>query len=227
MDSDGLRELWVSEQIKKIPNGHRVLVAGAGQCKYKKYCNHLDYVSQDFDGYDGSGDGKGLQIGTWDKSQINILCDIVNIPEKDASFDAIICIEVLEHLPEPIRAIKELSRLLKPNGILIITAPFASLTHYAPFHFYSGFNKYFFNKFLKDFGLIVAEATTQGNYFDYMCQEIGRLPSVAQGYCKTSFSPEEISNFKLVANSLKRMSMLDTGSSDILCYGYRFVAKKG
>ena len=53
------------------------------------------------------------------------------------------CIEVFEHLPNPIDALVELNRVLKPGGKLILTAPFASLTHYSPYHYATGFNKYF------------------------------------------------------------------------------------
>lgn len=66
---------------------------------------------------------------------MNILSDITTILELDASFDAVKCIEVFEHIPEPVKAVKEFSRILKPGGILILTAPFCSLTHFAPYYF--------------------------------------------------------------------------------------------
>jgi SAM-dependent methyltransferase len=96
------------------------------------------------------------------------------------------CIEVFEHLPEPIAAIKEFSRLLKPNGKLIITVPFASLTHFAPYHFYSGFNRYFFEHFLPLNNFEIIELSPNGNYFDYLAQELWRLPEIASRYAGKS-----------------------------------------
>lgn len=100
----------------------------------------MNYVAQDFAQYNGAGNSTGLQVGNWDQPSLDIISDITEIPEPDASFDAIMCVEVFEHLPEPIKAIQEFARLLKPNGHLILTAPFCSLTHFAPYHFYTGFN---------------------------------------------------------------------------------------
>jgi 2-polyprenyl-3-methyl-5-hydroxy-6-metoxy-1,4-benzoquinol methylase len=66
----------------------------------------LNYVSQDFNKYNGMGDGKSLQMKNWDQSNIDIVSDISDIPEPDNSFDAIVCVEVFEHLPDPVAAIK-------------------------------------------------------------------------------------------------------------------------
>jgi SAM-dependent methyltransferase len=49
-------------------------------------------------------------------------------PFPDASFDAVICSEVLEHLWEPEKSIAEIERILKPGGTLVLTVPnFASV----------------------------------------------------------------------------------------------------
>jgi len=39
-------------------------------------------------------------------------------------FDIIVCTEVLEHTLDPFSAVKEIYRLLKPGGILILSVPF-------------------------------------------------------------------------------------------------------
>ena len=83
------RQLWVKEALQNLPKGARLLDAGAGEQQYKQYCSHLNYVSQDFCEYEGEGNKHGLQTGTWDVSKIDIVSDINNIPEPDASFDSI------------------------------------------------------------------------------------------------------------------------------------------
>jgi SAM-dependent methyltransferase len=49
--------------------------------------------------------------------------DITSLPFKDASFDKIICSEVLEHVPDDIKGIRELVRVLKDDGTLAISVP--------------------------------------------------------------------------------------------------------
>ena len=146
MQNESNRIKWLEKTLKKIPKNSKILDAGAGEQQFKKFCSHLNYVSQDFAQYNGDGDGKGLQTDVWDQTQLDIVCDIIAIPEPDNSFDAVLCTEVFEHLPNPILAIKEFSRLIRYNGYLIITSPFCSLTHFSPYHYSTGFNSYFYEK---------------------------------------------------------------------------------
>ena len=50
--------------------------------------------------------------------------DIENIPYEDNTVDSIICIEVLEHVRNPFKAIEEIYRTLKPGGKVFFTTPF-------------------------------------------------------------------------------------------------------
>ena len=54
--------------------------------------------------------------------------DIANLPYESASLDLIIASEVIEHLPEPEQVIKEIARVLRPGGKLILTMPVESHT---------------------------------------------------------------------------------------------------
>jgi SAM-dependent methyltransferase len=49
--------------------------------------------------------------------------DINKLPFDSASFDCVICSEVLEHIPEHERALQELVRVLKPQGNLVVSVP--------------------------------------------------------------------------------------------------------
>lgn len=47
------------------------------------------------------------------------VADALSLPYADASFDAVIIVNALHLLPEPERALREIARVLKPDGILI------------------------------------------------------------------------------------------------------------
>lgn len=221
------REAWIQKTLKKIPKGSHILDAGAGEQQFKKFCRYLKYVSQDFGKYTGEGDKKGLQVGAWDNSKLDIISDIKSIPVKDKSFDAILCTEVLEHLPDPILALREFSRIIKKNGFLIITAPFCSLTHFSPYHFSTGFNKYYYQEHLENFGFEIIEIEPNGNYFEFLAQEIRRISVVKKMYIKNSKRNYfETIVRKLMLLFLQNLSKKDNGSSELLCFGYNVFARK-
>lgn len=220
------RIAWIEKTLKQIPAGSRILDAGAGEQKFKSFCTHLDYVAQDFAQYNGLGDSRGLQTGTWDQSKLDIVSDITSIPEQNESFDAVMCIEVFEHLPDPVAAIKEFRRLLKAGGYLILTAPFCSLTHFAPYHYYSGFNSYFYEKQLMAEGFEIVEIDANGNFFEYLAQEVRRVPQIAGKYCDDRMGLMGRLGMYLLLRALGRFSRQDIGSKELLCFGYHIFARK-
>lgn len=58
-----------------------------------------------------------------------------DIPFPDNSFDVIICSEVLEHAIEPEYLLREMTRVLRPNGALFLTMPFVWPEHEVPYDF--------------------------------------------------------------------------------------------
>lgn len=222
------RDSWLKEKLLAIKNGESIIDVGAGELKYKKYCNHLKYTSQDFGGYDGVGDSHGLQMKSWDNSKLDIVSDIKSMPVVDGFFDNAMCIEVLEHVPDPIGAIKEIYRVIKPGGKLIVSAPFCSLTHFAPFFFNTGFSNYWYEKVLIDAGFQIISIDYNGNYFEYFAQEFRRLPEIAQKYSKFRLVDKivyKLSYFILIV-LLNRLFKNNHKSEEILCYGLQVVAVK-
>jgi SAM-dependent methyltransferase len=100
----------------------RVLDAGAGRGAYrdilKNYC-------QDYYGMDVAPSGATSVVG-----------DIQTLPLLNESFDTVFCSQVLEHVPEPWKALAEMRRVLKPGGCLILTVPHMSWLHNEPYDFY-------------------------------------------------------------------------------------------
>lgn len=54
----------------------------------------------------------------------------------DSICDVVLCTEVLEHLERPADAIREMNRILRPGGTVILTVPFIWPVHEAPRDFY-------------------------------------------------------------------------------------------
>jgi len=224
--NEEIRHAWIEKQLAELPHGSRILDAGAGEQPYRKYCSHLHYVSQDFAQYEPTAVQSGLQMAKWDYGKPDIICDIAAIPEPDGSFDAVLCLEVLEHVPDPVKAIRELSRLLRQGGRLLVSAPFCSLTHFAPYHFSTGFSRFFYQKHLPENGLRLLEVTPNGNYFEYLAQELRRVNEIANRYGSSQAGRLEKNAIDKTLKMLQRFSDHDTGSHELLAFGFHVVAEK-
>ena len=162
----------------------------------------------------------------WDYGKLDIVCDITAIPEPDGSFDAVMCLEVLEHVPDPLKVIREFSRLVRKGGRLIVSAPFCSLTHFAPYHFTTGFSRFFYEKHLPENGFRVLELAPNGNYFEYLAQELRRVKSIATRYGSAQPGRLERLAINKSLKMLQSFSDQDTGSHELLAFGFHVVAEK-
>jgi SAM-dependent methyltransferase len=69
----------------------------------------------------------------FDPPCIDIICDIGDMkPVSDESIGLVLNLESLEHLPYPQKAIDEIRRVLRPNGLLILTTVMHFKIHQAP-----------------------------------------------------------------------------------------------
>jgi SAM-dependent methyltransferase len=166
------RDRWVADIARRLQPSIRLLDVGAGEARYRALFAHCDYRTQDFGAYHGTSEG--LLKEQWRYTPLDYECDATAIPVEDESFDAILCTEVLEHVPEPIKVLKELGRILKPNGSLFLSAPLGSGLHQQPFHFYGGFTPHFYHRFLSELGLKVVSIQPNGRFFRMLLQELHR-----------------------------------------------------
>jgi len=220
------RQRWLCEVLGSIPAGSRILDAGAGELQNRKYCGHLQYVSQDFcqyEGQTGCAPMEGLHSSSWDTSGIDLVSDITAIPAPDGSFDAVLCSEVLEHVPEPTLALDEFSRLLRVGGVLILTAPFASNVHMAPYHYCSGFSRYWYEHHLKRRGFELKELTANGDWFAVLKQEITRLGGLERQRGNWSWPfAYAYALLGLLYFKIRR----DVRADDLACFGWHCVSVK-
>jgi SAM-dependent methyltransferase len=84
---------------------------------------------------------------------VQIIGDTQALGIADATFDVVLCTEVLEHLPEPQQAVDEMFRVLKPGGQLLLTTRFLFPIHDAP-HDYFRYTKYGLRHLLRRFEIL-------------------------------------------------------------------------
>lgn len=169
------RDRFVAEMAKATPPGSKVLDAGAGASRYRPLFAHCDYRTQDFCGYEGSSVGPMADKGLWEYGQIDFVCDIAAIPVPDGSFDVVVCTEVLEHVPEPIRVVGEIARVLCKGGKLYLTAPLGCGLHQEPYHYYGGYTPYWYQRFLTETGFDQIEIMPNAGFFKHYAQESQRF----------------------------------------------------
>jgi len=90
------------------------------------------------------------------------------------SYDTAICIEVLEHVPDPFQAMREISRILKPGGVLILSVPHLSRLHDEP-HDYYRYTRYGIRCLLEQGELIVLSVNKRGGVFSFIGHQIATL----------------------------------------------------
>lgn len=94
---------------------------------------------------------------------VDYVCDIHDpkgLPEGE--YDSIVCTQVFEHLARPELAAQSLYRLLKPGGVLLLTAPFLNPVHGLPLDF-RRFTPNALELILQDAGLVVDSIDFGGN----------------------------------------------------------------
>lgn len=105
----------------------------------------------DTDGYLGFSENLVREMSNLANMDI-IIGDALNLPFENELFDAVLCIEVIEHIEEDKRAMAEISRVMKPEGVGVFTTPNGlvveninphHIRHYTPSEFEDKLKTYF------------------------------------------------------------------------------------
>ena len=62
-------------------------------------------------------------FGFGERLRFQQVADVASLPFENGSFDGLLCISVLEYLPDPIGCLLEFSRVLRPEGTLLVSIP--------------------------------------------------------------------------------------------------------
>ena len=100
--------LYLDRKTSFLTDSIRVLHVAPEQVFYKKFksFSHWNYTTTDLH-----------------SPLADVKADICALPFEDNSYDLILCNHVLEHIPNDLKAMKELYRVLKPRGTAILQVP--------------------------------------------------------------------------------------------------------
>jgi ubiquinone/menaquinone biosynthesis C-methylase UbiE len=185
------RDNWIKQKSYFVKNGSLILDIGAGTCPYKDLFKHCSYFALDFAKYKGVKKNGQRSYG-----KINVISDILSIPVKNDSIDLVLCTEVLEHVFDPINAIKEMARVLKKNGTMLITAPLGSGLHQLPYHFYGGFTPEWYKKCFEMNKIYTKSIIPNGGFFKHLAQETARAGHILESSTITNISKNLLNSIK-------------------------------
>jgi 2-polyprenyl-3-methyl-5-hydroxy-6-metoxy-1,4-benzoquinol methylase len=115
--AEHLARYWWASQFAK---GRRVLDAGCGMGYGSAILAEagaaqvtgVDISAPAIEAARATAGGAAFEVG-----------DIASLPLSDNSVDLVVCLETIEHVEEPERALDELARVLVPEGLLVLSSP--------------------------------------------------------------------------------------------------------
>src|SRR5688572_7417485 len=111
---------WLEAEARRAATGlgaYRLLDVGCGEKPYAPVFEHAaEYVGLD----------------TAEHAHADLVGPIESIPAEDASFDLVLCIQVLEHVDDPAQGIRELHRVTRPGGRVLLATHGAMVYHPNP-----------------------------------------------------------------------------------------------
>lgn len=140
-------------------NGGYLLDVGCGTKPYEPLFNVDSYIGMDVAGGGHSDDAKYSDVHYNGKE----------FPFKDSFFDYVISNEVLEHVFEPEKFMEEIYRILKPDGLLLITVPFVWDEHETPYD-YGRYTSFGLNHLILKSGFKVIDQHKIGSYVETLAQ---------------------------------------------------------
>jgi SAM-dependent methyltransferase len=112
---------FLHEQISSLSPDSRILDVGAGRGDFADIL-----VAQN-----------SLAVDVIPFPEVDVICDLTQcIPFRESAFDAVVLMNVLEHVYNTRDLLANISSLLKPGGKLILTIPFLLKVHFSPYDFF-------------------------------------------------------------------------------------------
>lgn len=123
----------------------RTLDVGCGQKPYEHLFRSSQYIGLEIDSPENRQNKKA-----------DFFYDGIRFPFQDHEFDSIVINEVFEHVFKPSDFLHEINRVLKPQGMLLMTVPFCWDEHEQPYD-YARYSSFGLKAILQDHGFEITE----------------------------------------------------------------------
>ena len=97
----------------------------------------------------------------------DVQMDAAQVSFKDNSFDAVVCSELLEHVPDPPAVLRGVHRVLRKGGVLLICVPFLVPIHQDPGD-YGRYTDSYWRETLGALGFVRVAIERQGSYWSVL-----------------------------------------------------------
>ena len=123
--------------------------------------------------------GRGLQYDSIDVERrhpdVRFIGDIENMDVLgNESYDTVLCLQVLEHVAHPFKVVREIHRILRPGGTLILSVPHLSRLHEEPRDFFR-YTKHALRSMFEESGYEVVEITHHGGLFCFLGHQLSTM----------------------------------------------------
>ncbi len=148
------------QALPRMTAGKTVLDAGSGR-------EHEQYLRQELL-------ATGATLHTCDFCAgpgVDFVADVSAMPFESNTYDLVLCTQVLEHVQQPERVVKELARVLKPGGLLLLTTPQSSPLHNLPWNYFN-FTNLGLRLLMEAAGLTMVLEEPQGGHFTLLAYNL-------------------------------------------------------
>ncbi|MBM3765636.1 MAG: class I SAM-dependent methyltransferase [Acidobacteria bacterium] len=161
LDFEARIEDAVASFAGSLPAHARVLDAGAGEGQYKSHFPKHRYTGVDL----------GIGDAAWNYGELDVVGDLASLPFADGVFDGAINVVTLEHVTDPARVLRELRRVLRPSGRLLLIVPHEWEVHQHPHDFFR-YTRFGVEHLAAQAGFRVASIAPGGGYFRLLSRRL-------------------------------------------------------
>ncbi len=156
---------FLQNQLAALPSNAQILDVGAGRGDFAALLDRFQTIALDIYPY----------------PEVDLVCDLTESnPFRPAQFDAVVLMNVLEHVYATHTLVAHLAELLKPGGVLIVAVPFLVKLHQTPVDFVR-YTHFALERFAGEHGLV---CETLEGYYDPLF-----LLSEGTGNIKNAYLP--------------------------------------